>query len=83
MQDVNWAYIKGSDDIQDVFWLPYVRSIYAQCPRESLISKLILSGVVALVNYGKSKILVDVNISWFVNFFDQWNYKIPKAKYYW
>ena len=29
-QDVNWTYIRRSED---VFWMSYVRSIYALCPR--------------------------------------------------
>ena len=31
-QDVNWTYIRRSEDIQDVLWLSYVRSIYLLCP---------------------------------------------------
>ena len=27
-QDVNWTYIRRSEDVQDVFWTSYVRSIY-------------------------------------------------------
>ena len=30
-QDVNSTYIRLSEDIQDVFWTSYVRSIYIQC----------------------------------------------------
>ena len=29
-QDVNWTYIRCSEDVQDVFWTSYVRSIYVQ-----------------------------------------------------
>ena len=32
-QDVNSTYIRLSEDIQDVFWTSYVRSIYVQCLR--------------------------------------------------
>ena len=32
-QDVNWTYIKRSEDVQDVFWTSYVRSIYVLCLR--------------------------------------------------
>ena len=31
-QDVNWTYIRRSEDAQGVFWTPYVRSIYVLCP---------------------------------------------------
>ena len=31
-QDVNWTYIRRLEDIQDVFWTSYVRSIYVLCP---------------------------------------------------
>ena len=27
-QDLNWTYIRHSEDVQDVFWTSYVRSIY-------------------------------------------------------
>ena len=30
--DVNWTYIRRSEDVQDVFWTFYVRSIYVLCP---------------------------------------------------
>ena len=30
-QGVNWAYIRRSEDAQDVFWTSYVRSIYVLC----------------------------------------------------
>ena len=33
MQDVNWTYIRRSEDIQGVFWTSYVRSIYVLCLR--------------------------------------------------
>ena len=32
-QDVNWTYIRRSEDVQDVFWTPYVRLIYVLCLR--------------------------------------------------
>ena len=31
-QDVNRTYIRRSEDVQDVFWTSYVRSIYVLCP---------------------------------------------------
>ena len=30
-QDVNWTYIKRSEDVHDVFWTFYARSIYVLC----------------------------------------------------
>ena len=30
-QDVNWTYIRHSEDVLDVFWTSYVRSIYGLC----------------------------------------------------
>ena len=30
-QDVNWTYIRRSEDILEVFWTSYVRSIYVLC----------------------------------------------------
>ena len=30
-QDVNWTYIRRSEDVQDAFWKFYVRSIYVLC----------------------------------------------------
>ena len=30
-QDVNWTYIRRSEDIQNVFWTSYVHSIYVLC----------------------------------------------------
>ena len=30
-QDVNWTYIRRSEDIQDVFWTSYMRSVYVLC----------------------------------------------------
>ena len=32
-QDVNWTYIRRSEDVLDVFWTSYVRSIYVLCLR--------------------------------------------------
>ena len=32
-QDINWTYIGRSEDILDVFWTSYVRSIYVLCLR--------------------------------------------------
>ena len=36
-QDVNWTYIRRSEDVQDIFWTPYVRSIYVLCPGGSCL----------------------------------------------
>ena len=30
-QDVNWTYIRRSDDVLDVFWTSYVHTIYVLC----------------------------------------------------
>ena len=30
-QDVNWTYIRRSEDVLDVFWTPYVRSVCVLC----------------------------------------------------
>ena len=30
-QDVNWTYIRRSEDVLDVFWTSYVRSVYVLC----------------------------------------------------
>ena len=30
-KDVNWTYISRSEDVLDVFWTSYVRSIYVLC----------------------------------------------------
>ena len=32
-QDVNWTYIRRSEDEQDICWTSYVRSIYVLCLR--------------------------------------------------
>ena len=31
-QDVNWTYVRHSEDVLHVFWTSYVRSIYVLCP---------------------------------------------------
>ena len=31
-KDVNWTYIRHSEDVQGVFWTSYVHSIYVLCP---------------------------------------------------
>ena len=31
-QDVNWTYIRRSEDVEDVFWTSYVRLIYVPSP---------------------------------------------------
>ena len=32
-QDVNWTYIRRSEDVLDIFWTSYVHSIYVLCLR--------------------------------------------------
>ena len=32
-QGINWTYIRRSEDVLDVFWTCYVRSIYVMCLR--------------------------------------------------
>ena len=34
-QDVNWTYIRRSEDVQDVFWTSYVLSIYVLRPGDT------------------------------------------------
>ena len=36
-QDVNWAYIRHSEDVLDVFWTSYVRSINVLSPGGSVL----------------------------------------------
>lgn len=31
-QNVNWTSMRHSEDIKDVFWTPYARSVYLLCP---------------------------------------------------
>ena len=31
-QDVDWTYMGRSEDVQDVFWTSYIRSIYVLFP---------------------------------------------------
>ena len=38
-QDVNWTYIRRSEDVQDVFWTSYVRSIYVLCPGDPVFKR--------------------------------------------
>ena len=38
-QDVSWTYIRRSEDVPDVFWTSYIRSIYVQCLRVIKLSK--------------------------------------------
>ena len=46
-QDENWTYIRRSENTLDIFWTPYVRSIYMLCPAEHLggISSSNFSGI--------------------------------------
>ena len=39
-QDVNWKYIRHSEDVQDVFWTSYVRSVYVLCLRGYYATKV-------------------------------------------
>ena len=32
MQGLDWNYIRRSEDVLDLFWASYVRSIYDLCP---------------------------------------------------
>ena len=41
-QDVNWTYTRRSENVQNVFWTSYVRSIYVQCLRGRRLSNYIL-----------------------------------------
>ena len=34
-KDLNWAYIRRSEDVLDVFQTPYVRLTYVLCPGET------------------------------------------------
>ena len=38
-QDVNWTYIRRSEDVQDIFGTSYVRSIYVLCLRGHAVSR--------------------------------------------
>ena len=40
IKDVNWTYIRRSEDVQDVFWTSYVHSIYVLCLLVNLYSEL-------------------------------------------
>ena len=31
-QDVNWTYVRLSEDVLDIFWTSYIHSIYVLCP---------------------------------------------------
>ena len=35
-QDVNWTYLKRSEDVLNIFWTSYVRSVYVLCLGGSL-----------------------------------------------
>ena len=50
IQDVNWTYIRRSGDVQDVFWMFNVRSIYVLCLRGySLLRCLIFFEILHLL----------------------------------
>ena len=34
-QDINWTYLRRSEDVQNVFWTSYARSIYVLYPEDS------------------------------------------------
>ena len=38
-QDVNWTYIKRSEDVLDAFWTFYVRSIYVLCSGSTVMTE--------------------------------------------
>ena len=42
-QGVNWTYIRPSEDVQDVFWSSYIRSIYVLCPGGMVLEMTLLS----------------------------------------
>ena len=55
-QNINWAYIKRPEDVQDLFWTPYISSIYIQCPGDTLIiSSMPLSKIYRLSSKLKLK----------------------------
>ena len=39
-QDVNWKYIRRSEEAQGVFWTSYVRSIYILCSGGKRVKKV-------------------------------------------
>ena len=60
-QEVNLTYITGSENVQDVFWTPYIRSIYVLCLRGiivHLITRLLLDWI-----YRPLKISVWLNVN--------------------
>ena len=63
--DVNWTYVRRSEDVQDFFWKPYVCSIYVLRPRGILTIwnalKLLrwLQALVALI-YWETDLLIDL-----------------------
>ena len=38
-QTVNWTYIKRSEDVLDIFWTSYVRSVYVLCLQGTIFLK--------------------------------------------
>ena len=41
-QEVNWTYMRRSEDLQSVFWTSYVRLIYIMCPGGQVKSSKVL-----------------------------------------
>ena len=67
-QEVNWTYIRRSEDVLDVFWTSYVRSIYALCLRDTFVSWRNIGEVLdfqknfpVLSPNGKLRVTVDAN----------------------
>ena len=61
-QEVNLTYITGSENVQDVFWTPYIRSIYVLCLRGiivHLITRLLLDWI-----YRPLKISIWLNVNY-------------------
>ena len=56
-QDVNWTYVKRSDDVQDVFRTSYVLSIYVLCLRGSLALRSVFDRVLMCVSLTNRNLL--------------------------
>ena len=72
VQDVNWAYLRRSEDVLDIFWTSDVHSIYVLCPGGMIIitikkiSGIFISWVGAPTprenQHNKSVKILDLNI---------------------
>ena len=62
-QDINWVYVRRSEEIQDVLWRSHVRSVYVLCPRgsESLLLHQLLLFTKFVLLRGKCP-----NMEWFL-----------------